>query len=63
MPRRVSNAFGPGPNVDDEPTDLTEPARHELVSEAAAIFGEEAARELAHHLRVSFEACLPEAGA
>ncbi|MCJ2023939.1 hypothetical protein [Methylobacterium sp. J-067] len=46
----------PGPSPDlDEDTDLSEPARHEMVSEAAAIFGEEAARELANRLRVPFE--------
>ena len=49
-----------GPDFDDEPTDLTEPDRHEIVREAAAIFGEEAARELAGHLRVPFEAYQPE---
>jgi hypothetical protein len=54
MPRR------PGPDLDDE-TDLTELARFELVAEAAAVFGEEAARELAVLLRVPFEACQPEA--
>jgi hypothetical protein len=55
MPRR------PGPDLDDEPSDLTEPARHELVAEAALISGEEAARELAGHLGVPLEACRPHA--
>ena len=46
----------PGPSPDlDEVTDLSEPARHEMVFEAAAIFGAEAARELANRLRVPFE--------
>ena len=38
-------------------------ARHELVVEAAAIFSEEAARELAGLLRVPFEDSRPEASA
>lgn len=46
---------GPDHHTDDE-TDMTEPTRAELVAEAAAIFGEEAARDLAAHLRVPFEA-------
>ena len=48
---------GPLPALDDE-TDLSEPARHEMVAEAVAIFGEEAARELAGRLRVPFEAAV-----
>jgi hypothetical protein len=55
MPRKPEPRR-PGPILDDEPSDLTEPARHELVAEAAAVFGEEAARELAGRLRVPFEA-------
>ncbi|MCJ2068948.1 hypothetical protein MKK75_09055 [Methylobacterium sp. J-030] len=39
------------------------PDRAELVAEAAEIFGEEAARELAAHLRIPFEACRPAADA
>lgn len=45
---------GPLPDLDDE-TDLSEPARHEMVAEAVVIFGEEAARELAGRLRVPFD--------
>jgi hypothetical protein len=60
MLHRTSETRRPGPSGDDEPTDLTEPARHELVAEAAAIFGEEAARELAGLLRVPFEGSRPE---
>lgn len=39
---------------------MAETERHELVAEAAAIFGEEAARDLASHLRVPFEAHAPD---
>ncbi|WP_187278636.1 hypothetical protein [Methylobacterium sp. WL64] len=53
QPRRL------GPHHDDEPIDLSELSRHELVAEAVAIFGEEAARELARHLGVPFEAAQP----
>lgn len=60
MTRRKSDPRRPGPDLDDE-TDLAEPARHELVAEAAAIFGEEAGRELAKMRRVSFETIQPEA--
>ncbi|WP_139239564.1 MULTISPECIES: hypothetical protein [unclassified Methylobacterium] len=56
MSRRAPERRRPGPDLDDE-TDLTEPARHELVAQAALIFGEEAARELAGHPGVPFEAC------
>ena len=55
MPRQL----GPDPKLDDE-TDMSEPTRAELVAEALAVFGEEAARELAGHLRVPFEVCQPE---
>ncbi|MHB2204914.1 hypothetical protein [Methylobacterium sp. CM6257] len=55
MPRKPEPRR-PGPDLDEEPSDLNEPARHELVTEAAATFGEEAARELAALLRVPFEA-------
>lgn len=44
----------------DDPTDLTTDARRELVAEAFCTFGEEAARELADHLRVGFDACADE---
>ena len=54
MPRRKPEPRRPGPDLDDE-TDLPEPARHELVAGAAAIFGEAAARELPGLLRVPFE--------
>jgi hypothetical protein len=60
MPRRTPEPRRPGPAPDDE-TDLTEAARQELVTEAAATFGEEAARELAGLLRVPFETCRPHA--
>lgn len=60
MPRRKPEPRRPGPDHDDE-TDLAEPARRELVAEAATIFGEEAARELADLLRVPFEVPRPEA--
>lgn len=53
MPRR------PGPDPEDD-TDLDEPARHELVIEATAVFGEEAGRDLAALLRVPFETSQPE---
>ncbi|GJE14449.1 hypothetical protein FOHLNKBM_5524 [Methylobacterium longum] len=56
MPRRKPEPRRPGPDHDDEPSDLTMAARRELVVEAALIFGEEAACELAGHLRVPFEA-------
>ena len=56
----MPNRPGPLPDLDDEPTDLTEPARHELVAEAAVIFGEEAARDLAALLRIPFEAVVME---
>lgn len=55
MPRKLEPRR-PGPDINDEPSDLPEAARHELVAEAATIFGEEAARDLAAHLRVPFEA-------
>lgn len=57
MPRPKPKSRRPGPDHHDDETDLSEPARHELVAEAAVIFGEEAARELAGHLGVPFEAC------
>lgn len=57
MPTPTRDPRRPGPDTDEEPTDLTEPARHELVVEAASIFGEEAARELADLLGVPFEGC------
>ena len=57
MPRRTPEPRRPGPDIDDEPSDLAEPARHELVAEAALVFGEEAARELAGRLGVLFEVC------
>lgn len=44
----------------DDPTDLTAEARRELVAEAFYTHSEEAARELAEHLRVSFDACAEE---
>lgn len=59
MPRK-SEPRASGPYIDDEPSDLSEPARRELVAEAAEIFGEEDARELAKLLQVPFEACQPE---
>jgi hypothetical protein len=55
MPRNL----GPDHHPDDE-FSMTEPTRAELVAEAAAVFGEDAARELAGHLRVPFEAAQPE---
>jgi hypothetical protein len=66
VPRRLGVAampHRPGPlsDMNDEPTDLTEPARHELVAEAAVIFGHDAARELAALLRISFEGAVAEA--
>ena len=61
MTRRKLDPCRPGPDHHpDDDTDMTEPARAELVAEAATIFGEEAARELAELLRVPFEACQPE---
>ena len=39
------------------PVRRTEPEPWELVDEALRTFGEDAARTLARHLRVSFEAC------
>ena len=60
MPRK-SEPRPPGPDHHpDDDTDMSEPARAELVVEALAVFDEDAARELAGHLRVSFEACQPE---
>lgn len=56
----MSHRRGPCPDLDDE-TDLSESARHEMVAEAVAIFGEDAARELAGRLRVSFDVAVPEA--
>jgi hypothetical protein len=50
----------PGPDIDDEPSDLNEPARREMVIEATAVFGEEAGRDLAALLRVPFETSQPE---
>lgn len=52
-------AFGPQPALigEPEPSDLSEPSRRELVAEAALTFGEEAARELATHLGVTFADC------
>lgn len=50
---------GPDHHPDDD-TSMAEPERYELVAEAAAIFGEEAARELAGLLRVQFEVRQPE---
>lgn len=47
---------GPDHHPDDD-TDMTEPARAELVAEALATFGWEAAEELARLLRVPFETC------
>ena len=41
----------------DEETDLTETGRREIVTEAFHTFGEEAARELASHFAVPFDAC------
>lgn len=45
---------GPDPHPDDD-TDMTVPARAELVADALTVFGEEAARELADLLGVPFE--------
>lgn len=51
----MSRRLGPDHHPDDD-SNMAETDRHELVAEAAAIFGEEAARDLAAHLRVPFEA-------
>lgn len=53
----------PGPDCEGAAyeIDMSEPARAELVAEALAIFGEEAARDLARLLRVPFEAELERA--
>lgn len=45
------------PDLDDEPTDLAEPDRREIVAEAALTFGEDAARELAAHLGGTLADC------
>lgn len=45
MPRKPEPR-SPGASINNEPSDLTEPARRELAAEAAAIFSEETAREL-----------------
>ncbi|MCJ2020161.1 hypothetical protein MKK84_22470, partial [Methylobacterium sp. E-065] len=51
----------PGPENDPaDDSNMAETERHELVAEAAAIFGPEAAAELAATLRVPFEASQPE---
>ncbi|MCJ2103165.1 hypothetical protein [Methylobacterium sp. E-046] len=52
----------PGPNHHpDDDTNMDEPTRAGLVAEALAVFGHEAAEELARLLRVSLEASQPEA--
>lgn len=61
MPRNL-NPRRPGPDHHpDDDSSMAEIERHELVAEAAAIFGPEAAAELAVVLRVPFEAGQPEA--
>jgi hypothetical protein len=61
MTRRKSDPRRPGPDHHpDDDTNMAETERHELVAEAAAIFGPEAAAELAATLRVPFEASHPE---
>ena len=62
MPRRKPEPRRPGPDHHpDDDTHMAETERHELVTEAAAIFGSEAAAELAATLRVPPGASQPEA--
>lgn len=57
MAHRKSDPRRPGPDHHpDDDSGMAETERHELVAEAAAIFGPEAAAELAASLRVPFEA-------
>lgn len=61
MPRNL-NPRRPGPDHHPEDdSNMAETERHELVAEATAIFGPEAAAELTATLRVPFEAAQPEA--
>ena len=60
MPRKLTpRRPGPDHHPDDD-TDMSEPVKHELVAEAAATFGKEAARELAGLLRVPLDSCSSE---
>jgi hypothetical protein len=64
MTRRKPDPRRPGPDHHpDDDSSMAETERHELVAEAAAIFGSEAAAELAASLRVPFGAPKPEAQA
>lgn len=56
----MTRRSGPDHHPDDD-TNMDEPTRAELVAEALAVFGHEAAEELARLLRVPFEAAHPEA--
>ncbi|MCJ2063255.1 hypothetical protein MKK63_11090 [Methylobacterium sp. J-088] len=61
MPRRKPDPRRPGPENDPaDDSSMAETERHELVAEAAATFGPEAAAELAVALRVPFRAPQPE---
>ncbi|MCJ2020514.1 hypothetical protein MKK84_24305 [Methylobacterium sp. E-065] len=61
MTRRKPDPRRPGPDhYPDDDWSMSEPVRLELVAETAAIFGEEAARELAGLLCVPFKVSQPE---